>query len=96
MKKYMLVFGLMAVMFLMIMCLPFSSRCPDGLERVAHDKGFERKEQAGRHWRSPLADYAFPCVRNKPVSTICAGAVGTLVVAGVAGYLGFLLRRKQG
>ena len=56
---------------------PFAAGTPDGLERVATDKGFidEGKTQEG-----PIAGYAFPGIGNERLATGLAGFTGTLLV----------------
>ena len=77
---------------------PLASGSPDGLERVAEDKGF-----LGRAEDAPygvIADYVFPGIENEAAATILAGIVGTTVmyvlVMGAA-YVGLrvLLRRAR-
>ncbi len=73
---------------------PFASSQPDGLERVAEDKGFISKAQSAPF--QLIADYAFPWVGNEAVATILAGFLGTLLVfAIVVGLAGLLVRLRQ-
>jgi len=72
---------------------PWASAWPDGLERVAEDKGFIEKAQEAPYQLIP--DYVFPGVSNEAVATILAGIVGTLVVFGLAYGLGALLKRRE-
>jgi hypothetical protein len=60
---------------------PFASSHPDGLERVATDKGFI---DTGTSHSGPIRDYAFPGVANERVATGLAGFAGTLIVFGFA------------
>ena len=74
---------LFALVFcLLVACLaPLASSSPDGLERVAEDKGF-----AGTAIDAPfelIADYVFPGVANDTVATILAGIIGTLLLFAV-------------
>jgi hypothetical protein len=59
---------------------PFASSHPDGLERVAEDKGFVGAGQAGS---GPIPDYAFPEISDQRLATGLAGFAGTLIVFGV-------------
>jgi len=77
---------------------PLASSSPDGLERVAEEKGFAQNE------REPpfevIAGYVFPWVDNDEAANVLAGMTGVLLVAGltsglVAG-LQRLSRRSQG
>lgn len=70
---------------------PLASSSPDGLERVAEDKGYlEKAKDAPYH---VIADYAFPWVHNEALATILAGLVGTLMVFGIVMGLGYVLKR---
>jgi PDGLE domain len=62
---------------------PYASASPDGLEKVAADKGFV--EQGTVQEGSPVPDYAFPGVDDARVATGLAGFTGTLIVFGL-GY----------
>jgi hypothetical protein len=64
---------------------PFASSQPDGLERVAEDKGFL---DAGESQSGPITDYAFPGIDDERVATGLAGFAGTLIVFGLAYGIG--------
>ncbi|MEJ7893389.1 MAG: PDGLE domain-containing protein [Solirubrobacteraceae bacterium] len=67
---------------------PFASSSPDGLQKVAAEKGFlAQGELAPVQEDAPLLGYAFPGVENERVATGLAGFTGTLGVFA----LGFLL-----
>jgi hypothetical protein len=72
---------------------PLASAWPDGLERVAEDKGFVENAQDAPY--EVIPDYVFPGIGNEAMATILAGIVGTLVVFGLAYGLGVLLRRRE-
>jgi PDGLE domain len=75
---------------------PYASANPDGLEKVAGDKGFI--EQGTLHSiqdDSPIPDYAFPGIDNERVATGVAGFVGTLGIFAVAFGLAWALRRRE-
>lgn len=72
---------------------PLASSSPDGLEKVAEDKGFI--EEAAEAPYELIADYLFPGVENEAVATILAGIIGTLAIFGLAYGVARLLRRKQ-
>lgn len=65
---------------------PLASSEPDGLERVAAEKGFVEKERDAPY--EVIADYVFPWVENENLSTILAGVVGVLAVAAFVLILG--------
>jgi len=81
---------------LLVACLsPLASSSPDGLERVAEDKGFIDLGQGAPF--QVIADYVFPGMENEALATILAGLIGTLVLFGVAYGLAWLLKsRKRG
>lgn len=62
---------------------PFADSNPDGLERVAEDQGFSALGQTPPY--ELLPDYTVPFIQQDGVTTIAAGVIGVLVVAGV-GY----------
>ncbi len=72
---------------------PLASAWPDGLERVAEDKGFSKEAQDAPY--EVIPDYVLPGIGNGDLATILAGIVGTLVVFGLAYGLGVLLRRRE-
>lgn len=70
--------GLAVALVLGAVLSPLASSRPDGLERVAEDKGFAEKAQAEpASSGSPLPDYTVPGVRSERASTALAGAIGT-------------------
>lgn len=73
---------------------PLASTAPDGLERVAEDKGFlDRAEDAPYEI---IPDYTFPGVENEHLATILSGVVGVLLVAALTLGAAVLLRRGGG
>ena len=75
---------------------PYASSSPDGLERVATDKGFidDGKLHAVQD-ESPVPDYAFPGVDDPALATGIAGFVGTLLVFGLGYGLATVVRRRS-
>lgn len=71
---------------------PFASSRPDGLERVAEDKGFAEKGQGEPAMKAPMPDYTIPSVRNGQTSARLAGVIGTLLAFGVGIGAAFCLR----
>ena len=72
---------------------PLASSSPDGLERVAENKGF-----IGLAQEAPfqlIADYVFPGIGNEAVATILAGLIGTLTLFGVVYGLAWLLKSRK-
>jgi hypothetical protein len=70
---------------------PFASSHPDGLERVAEDKGFSGVADSPPY--ELISDYVFPWVDNEDLATILSGIVGVLIVAAVVFAVGFLLAK---
>lgn len=66
---------------------PWASSEPDGLERVAEDKGFI--DEGNDPAYQVIADYVFPGVENERLATVLAGVVGVVVVAGISLGAGF-------
>ncbi|MBU0597877.1 PDGLE domain-containing protein [Patescibacteria group bacterium] len=56
----------------------FASSSPDGLEKVAEDKGFIQTA-LDYPFQTLLPDYTFP-VNNEYLATALAGTIGTVVV----------------
>ena len=73
---------------------PLASSSPDGLERVAEDKGFI--DLALDAPFSIIADYVFPGVENEALATIIAGWLGTIVLfVAVYGFSMLVKSRKN-
>ncbi|MGW2830485.1 energy-coupling factor ABC transporter permease [Streptomyces sp. NPDC001286] len=73
----------------------YASSSPDGLEKVAHDKGIDQKAQRHTSADSPLADYGVKDVEDARLSGGLAGVigVGVTVVAGSAVF--WVVRRRR-
>lgn len=74
----------------------YASGSPDGLEKVAEDKGFlsSATEHEFEHW--PLAGYAIRGIDDERLSGGLAGVAGVLITLVVAGGLFRLLARSRG
>lgn len=75
------------------MLSPLASSSPDGLERVAEDKGFIGK--ALDVWYQLIPDYVMPGVANETAATILAGILGTLILFIIGYGLAKLLKAKS-
>ncbi|MFG2815449.1 energy-coupling factor ABC transporter permease [Streptomyces sp. NPDC048410] len=73
----------------------YASANPDGLEKVAHDKGIDKKTEPHHSSDSPLADYGVKDVANARLSGGLAGVigVGVTIVAGTAVF--WAVRRRH-
>jgi cobalt/nickel transport system permease protein len=80
------------ITLLVVLLSPFASASPDGLERVAKNMGFINAGQSAPFHIIP--DYTIPFLGRTPLSTILAGALGVLIVLGVAFLLGRSLSKK--
>jgi len=80
------------IALVVVMLSPLASASPDGLERVAIDMGFIDAGQSTPYEIIP--DYTLPFLGETPISTIVAGAIGVLVVLGLAIVAGRSLQKK--
>jgi hypothetical protein len=101
-KKSLTVFilaGLALSLALAFAISPFASSSPDGLEKVAGDKGFlERAEETTPAWQhAPISDYEFPgLAESHPAwATAIAGLSGTAAIFLLAWGLALVLRKKS-
>jgi hypothetical protein len=86
--------GALLVAVLVALISPLASGSPDGLERVAEDKGFIGGAADAPY--SVIADYVFPGVANEAVATILAGLTGTILLFGLTYGVARLVRGRQG
>jgi cobalt/nickel transport system permease protein len=87
--------GLVASLVLAGFVSFYASANPDGLEKVAHDQGIDKKAEKHASADSPLADYGVRDVSDARLSGGLAGVigVGVTVVAGSAVF--WSLRRRR-
>lgn len=83
--------GLM-IALIVVLLAPLASADPDGLERVAIDAGFI--DQGVNASYQILPDYTIPLLGKTALSTVLAGAIGTLIVAALTVLVVHLLRRR--
>lgn len=72
---------------------PLADPNPDGLEKVAEEKGF--LDEGESPFYEILPDYTVPFIENEAATTIAAGVIGVLIVAGVGYGTGRANRRKS-
>ena len=72
----------------------YASASPDGLEKVAEDKGFSSSAEDHRLADSPFADYGTQGVTNERLSGGLAGVVGVGATLLLGGGLFLLIRRR--
>jgi cobalt/nickel transport protein len=90
-----LIAGLLLAIGLALVVSPFASSSPDGLEKVATDKGFLETAKDHLFADSPLADYAVKGVGNERLSTGLSGLIGVLLTFGVGWGLFALVRGRR-
>jgi cobalt/nickel transport protein len=78
-----LIGGLLVAVGLALVVSGFASSSPDGLEKVAEDKGFLESARDHLFADGPLADYAVKGVGNERLSTGISGLIGVLVTFGL-------------
>jgi cobalt/nickel transport system permease protein len=86
-------YGLLAALGLAVFVAPFACPWPDGLEAVAAKLGFDR-QGASAIVHAPAPDYRWPGIHSAVGATALAGAIGTVVVFGLALLLGRMLVHK--
>jgi hypothetical protein len=87
--------GLLVALGLAVFASPYASSSPDGLERVAIDRGFAEAASDHALADSPLADYGVRGIDDPRLSTGLSGLVGVLITFGIALVLFGLLRRSR-
>jgi len=96
MKTRDVMLGLAAALLLAIAISPFASSSPDGLEKVAEEKGFIEKGEVEPFVQSPVPDYSMPGVKSEGLATSLGGAAGTLLVFGLGMGTAALIGRAGG
>ena len=84
--------GLLVAIGLALVVSGFASSSPDGLEKVATDKGFLETARDHPLADGPLADYAVKGVDNQRLSAGLSGLIGVLVTFGLGLALFALVR----
>jgi cobalt/nickel transport protein len=84
--------GLLVAAGLALFVSPLASGDPDGLNRVAIDKGFAESERDHALNDSPVAGYAVKGVDNEALATALSGLIGVLITFGVGLGLFALMR----
>ncbi|MET7609855.1 energy-coupling factor ABC transporter permease [Streptomyces seoulensis] len=73
----------------------YASANPDGLEKVAHDKGIDKRTKPHHSSDSPLADYGVKDVANARLSGGLAGVIGVGVTAVAGSAVFWAVRRRR-
>jgi PDGLE domain len=75
---------------------PYASSSPDGLNRVAGDKGFDASARVDAiQEASPIPGYAFPGIDDEKLAKGVAGFVGTLGVFALGYGAAVTIRRMR-
>lgn len=91
MRKYIAAIALLAIF--LVVFIPFASRSPDGLEKVAENLGVDEHVPT---WKGLMSDYSVAAVSNTYVSTLIAGILGTIIVLLTSIVLGKAVLMKKG
>ena len=83
------VHGLGLSLAVAVLLAPIAYGAPDGLSSVAADLGFQSAERAAL--AAPLAEYGIPGLSSGMLSTLLAGALGTLLLFGLCWLLALAL-----
>ena len=87
-----LAFGLVIALGLAIFVSPYACSWPDGLDKVAEKFGFGAHAKTMIHaW---IPDYKMPGISSEGIATAVAGAVGTVIMFGLACVVGRVLVRN--
>ncbi|MFD8514125.1 energy-coupling factor ABC transporter permease [Streptomyces antimycoticus] len=73
----------------------YASASPDGLEKVAHDKGIDAKEEDHAAKDSPLADYGVRDISDARLSGGLAGVIGVGATLAVGSGVFIVVRRRR-
>ena len=86
-----LAFGLVIALGLAIFVSPYACAWPDGLDKVAEKFGFAG--HAATLIKTWIPDYKMPGISSEGIATAIAGAIGTLIMFGLACVVGRVLVR---
>ncbi|MGW5692792.1 PDGLE domain-containing protein, partial [Streptomyces asiaticus] len=73
----------------------YASASPDGLEKVAHDKGIDEKTEDHAAKDSPLADYGVKDISDARLSGGLAGVIGVGATLAVGSGVFIVIRRRR-
>jgi cobalt/nickel transport system permease protein len=83
----------LVIALIVVLISPLANPNPDGLERVAEDKGFINVAEDPSY--EILPDYTVPFIENEALTTILAGLIGVVIVAGIGYGMAQVNRRKD-
>jgi len=73
----------------------YASGSPDGLNKVALDRGFSETEEPHSAADGPFAGYSSKGIDNERLAGGIAGVVGVVVVLALSTGLAFVVRRRH-
>ena len=88
-----LVFGLVIALGLAIFVSPYACAWPDGLDKVAEKFGFAG--HAATLIKTWIPDYKMPGISSEGIATAVAGAIGTIIMFGLACVIGRVLVKNE-
>ncbi|WP_331445417.1 energy-coupling factor ABC transporter permease [Streptomyces xanthochromogenes] len=89
-------FGIVTALLLAGFVSFYASASPDGLEKVAHDKGIDTKTTQHASSDSPLADYSVKDIGDARLAGGLAGVIGVGVTVAVGSGVFWAVRRRRG
>ncbi|HEX2314924.1 MAG TPA: PDGLE domain-containing protein [Thermomonospora sp.] len=92
-RRFLLAFLLVSLVVAGVVSF-YASGDPDGLTKVAEDKGFAAQEKEHALKDSPLGDYGVEGVDDERLSGGLAGVIGVGLTAAVGGGLFWVVRRR--
>lgn len=92
--RWFLLSGLVVALLLAAVVSFYASSSPDGLEKVAADKGIDAKEEPHALSDSPFADYGTKGVDDERLSGGLAGLAGVGITFVVGGAVFLAVRRR--
>ena len=98
MKRKLSFYGIAIVLTvaLAVVLSPLASSHPDGLEKVAEEKGFLEQADGQEVWHgSPLPDYSLPGLESDTLSTSLAGLLGSIVTLVIAVSVGRMISKRD-
>ncbi|MGB9804597.1 PDGLE domain-containing protein [Desulfofundulus sp.] len=90
-----LFFGFLIALAVAAFLSPFASPYPDGLDRVAEDKGFLTLAEGKKLIHAFMPDYQFPGITHQGLATSIAGIIGTLLVFAALYFLARVLSKTR-
>ncbi|MCX5381939.1 energy-coupling factor ABC transporter permease [Streptomyces sp. NBC_00083] len=88
-------FGIVTALLLAGFVSFYASASPDGLEKVAHDKGIDAKTTQHASSDSPLADYSVKDIGDARLAGGLAGVIGVGVTVAVGSGVFWAVRRRR-